>query len=194
MVLTGSSLCRRCGAQNETSANVLRKCEALVTLRHHYLVSVSLDPADIRNLDLESSWVFVKGQNCHDLDFSSKGHKLPGERPTFIGTQQGSKSLAQSLCHRLSWNVGTYQPTLHDVPEEGKPYLQRCWSLKSQINICLFLYLFVSFIYSSGDQINKNEVDGTRGTYGREEKCIQVFEGDIWVKVTIWKTYEKIGG
>ena len=60
MVLTGSSLCRRCGAQNETSANVLRKCEALVTLRHHYLVSVSLDPADIRNLDLESSWVFVK--------------------------------------------------------------------------------------------------------------------------------------
>jgi ribosomal protein L40E len=77
MGLTESPLCRRCGARKETSARVLRTCEALVTLRHHYLGSFSLDPEDVRNLALESSWVFIKGQNCHDLDFSSKGHKVP---------------------------------------------------------------------------------------------------------------------
>jgi hypothetical protein len=56
-----------------------------------------LDPEDVRNLALESSWVFIKGQNSHDLDFSFKGHKVPVDRPKFIGTQQGSNSLAHSL-------------------------------------------------------------------------------------------------
>ena len=56
-----------------------------------------MDPEDVRNLALESSWVFIKGQNSHDLDFSFKGHKVPVDRPKFIGTQQGSNSLAHSL-------------------------------------------------------------------------------------------------
>ena len=51
----------------------------------------------VGNMALESSWVIIKGQNCHDLDFSSKGHKVPFERLTFIGTQQGSNSLTHSL-------------------------------------------------------------------------------------------------
>jgi hypothetical protein len=97
MGLSESALCRRCGAEKETSGHVLRTCEALATLRHHYLGSFSLDPKDVRNLALESSWVFIKGQNCHDLHFSSKGHKGPLEKPKFIGTQQGSKSLTHSL-------------------------------------------------------------------------------------------------
>jgi hypothetical protein len=88
MGLTENTLHRRCGAQKETSAHVLRTCEVLVTLRHHYLGSFSLDPEDVRNLVLESNWVFIKGQNAHYLDFSSKGHKVPVERPTFIGTQK----------------------------------------------------------------------------------------------------------
>ena len=71
MRLTESPLCRRCGAQKETSAPALVMYEALVTLGHHYLGSFSFDPEDVRNLALESSWVFIKGQNSHDLDFSS---------------------------------------------------------------------------------------------------------------------------
>jgi len=30
----------------------------------------------------------------------------------------------------------------------------------------------------SGDQINKNEMGGACGTYGREERCIQGFGGE----------------
>jgi len=86
MGLTESPLCRRCGARKETSAHILRTCETLVTLRHHCLGSFSLDPEHVRNMVLESSWVFMTGQNCHELDFSSKGHKVPVERPKFIGT------------------------------------------------------------------------------------------------------------
>jgi len=97
MGLTENRLCRRCGAQKETSAHVLRKCEALVNLRHHCLGSFSLDPEDVRNLDLESSWPFINGQKFHDLDFSSKGHKVPVQRPKFIGTQKGSNPLTHSL-------------------------------------------------------------------------------------------------
>jgi len=93
MGLAETPLCRRCGAQKETSAHVLRTCEALATLRHHCLGSFSLNPEDVRNMALELSWVFIKGQNCHDLDFSSKGHKVLVERPKFIGTQQGSNPL-----------------------------------------------------------------------------------------------------
>jgi hypothetical protein len=32
--------------------------------------------------------------------------------------------------------------------------------------------------YSSGDKIQKKEIDGTRSTYGGEERCIQGFGGE----------------
>jgi hypothetical protein len=90
MGLTENPLRRRCGAQKETSPHVLRTYETLVTLRHHYLGSFSLDPEDVRNMVQESKWVFIKGQKSHDFDFISKGHEVPVERPKFIGNLQGS--------------------------------------------------------------------------------------------------------
>ena len=69
MGLTESPLYRRCGAQKETSAHVLSTYEPLATLRHHYLGSYSLDPEDVSNLTLESSWVLIKGTEIHNLDF-----------------------------------------------------------------------------------------------------------------------------
>jgi hypothetical protein len=39
MGLSDSPLCRRCGAEDETSAHILRKCEALALFRHVYLGS-----------------------------------------------------------------------------------------------------------------------------------------------------------
>jgi hypothetical protein len=60
MGLSDSTLCRRCGAEDETSAHILCQCEALVSLRHAYLGSFYLDPEDIKSISLEASWNFSK--------------------------------------------------------------------------------------------------------------------------------------
>jgi hypothetical protein len=62
MGLTDSLLCRKCGAEEETSAHVLCEYEALVTLRHTYRGSFFLNPADIRGLSLGGAaiWNFIK--------------------------------------------------------------------------------------------------------------------------------------
>jgi len=56
-----SSMCRRCGAEEETSAHVFYECKALVTLRHTYLGSFFLDPEIVRGLSLWAVWNFIKG-------------------------------------------------------------------------------------------------------------------------------------
>jgi hypothetical protein len=60
MGLSDSPLCRKCGAEEETSANVLRECEALATHRHTYLGSFFLDTEDVRELSLGAIWNFIK--------------------------------------------------------------------------------------------------------------------------------------
>jgi hypothetical protein len=70
MGLSYSPLCRKCGAEEETSADVLCECEALAIHRHTYLGSFFLDPEDIRELSLGRSGTLLKGQGSHDLDFS----------------------------------------------------------------------------------------------------------------------------
>ena len=50
MGLSDSPLCRRGGAEDETSAHILSKCEALSSLRHVYLGSFFLNPEDINTL------------------------------------------------------------------------------------------------------------------------------------------------
>jgi hypothetical protein len=45
--LLDSPLCRRCGAEEETSARILCECEGLASLRHVYLGSFFLEPEDI---------------------------------------------------------------------------------------------------------------------------------------------------
>ena len=75
MGLTDSPLCRRCGAEEETSFHVLCECEALATLRHTYLGSFFLDPEDVTNLSLGQSGTLLKGQGSHDLDFSLRDTK-----------------------------------------------------------------------------------------------------------------------
>jgi len=51
----------KCGTEEETSVHILCECEALVSLRHAYLGSFVLDPEDIRKLNTEAIWNFVKG-------------------------------------------------------------------------------------------------------------------------------------
>jgi hypothetical protein len=50
--LSDSLLCRRCGAEDETSAHILYKCEAVASLIHVYLGSFGLKPEDIKSISL----------------------------------------------------------------------------------------------------------------------------------------------
>jgi hypothetical protein len=59
MGLSDSPLCRKCGAEEETSAQVLCECEALATHRHTYLGSSFLNPEDIKELGLGAIWTFI---------------------------------------------------------------------------------------------------------------------------------------
>ena len=58
--LSDSSLCRRCGAEDETSAHFLCESEALASFRHVYLGSSSLEPEDIKSISLGAIWNFSK--------------------------------------------------------------------------------------------------------------------------------------
>jgi len=59
--LIDSPLCRKCAAEEETSAYVLCECEALATLRHIYLGSFFLDPEEDRSLSQQAIQNFSKG-------------------------------------------------------------------------------------------------------------------------------------
>ena len=61
MGLSNNPICRKCGAEEETSVHILCECEALASLRHTYLGSFFLDPEDIRKLSIEAIWNFANG-------------------------------------------------------------------------------------------------------------------------------------
>ena len=48
--MSNNSTCRKCGAEEETSVDILCECEALASLRHTHLGSFFLDPEDIRKI------------------------------------------------------------------------------------------------------------------------------------------------
>jgi len=58
--LSDSLLCRRCGAEDETSFHILCECVALASLRHAYLGSFFLEPEDIKSISLGAIWNFGK--------------------------------------------------------------------------------------------------------------------------------------
>ena len=61
MVLSDSPLCRRCAAEDETSAHIFCECEVLASLRHVYLGSVFLEPEDINTF--AASYLNTQGLN-----------------------------------------------------------------------------------------------------------------------------------
>ena len=50
MGLSDSALCRRCAAEDETSAHILCECEALASHSHAYLGAFFLEPEDIKSM------------------------------------------------------------------------------------------------------------------------------------------------
>ena len=83
MGLSDSPLCRRCGAEDETSAHILCECEALISLKHVYLVSF-LEPEDIKSTSLGTIWNFNK-TNRAPINWygAQRAHYL---KPRCIGT------------------------------------------------------------------------------------------------------------
>ena len=60
MGLSDSLLCRRYGAEDETSAHILCEFEALASLRHTCPGSLFLDPEDIKSIYLWAIWNLSK--------------------------------------------------------------------------------------------------------------------------------------
>ena len=60
MGLSDSPLCRRCGAEDETSAHIRCEGEALASLIHAYLAFFFLEPEDIKSIILGAIWNFTK--------------------------------------------------------------------------------------------------------------------------------------
>jgi len=56
MGLTNSPLCRRCGAEEETSAHVLCECEALALLTHAFWVPFSWTQRTLKSLNVGTIW------------------------------------------------------------------------------------------------------------------------------------------
>jgi len=87
MGLIDTPLCGRCGAAKETWAHILCECEALVTLRRANLGFFFMDPEDVRILILGAIWNFMKGTGLPWLGHQIMGHRVPVERPMFIGPE-----------------------------------------------------------------------------------------------------------
>jgi hypothetical protein len=67
MGLIDSPLCKRYGAKGKNAAHILCECEAVASHRHAYLGSFSLDPEDVKSLNLGAVWNFSKGTRLLDL-------------------------------------------------------------------------------------------------------------------------------
>jgi hypothetical protein len=111
--LTYSSLCRKCGAEEETSAHVLCECEALATLTRTHLGSFFLEPEDIKGLNLRVIWNFTKRAGLLWLE-CIYGAQRVCKKPTCIGTTRDwpiiysilfySNSFCYSLSCSLHWS------------------------------------------------------------------------------------------
>jgi hypothetical protein len=71
--LSDSPLCRRCGAEKETSAHILYEYEALASHRHVHLGSFFLEPEDIKIISLGAIWNLSKVTGLPYIDMGHKG-------------------------------------------------------------------------------------------------------------------------
>jgi hypothetical protein len=55
-----SPLCRKCGAEEETSVHILCQCVVLASMRQAYLGSLFLEQEDIMSQNLGAIWQFSK--------------------------------------------------------------------------------------------------------------------------------------
>ena len=73
MGLSDSPSCRKCGAEEETSAHVLCECEALGSHRCVYLGFSFLETEDIRSISLGAIWKISKAVGLPRIDTGHDG-------------------------------------------------------------------------------------------------------------------------
>ena len=83
MGLSDSPLCRKCGAEVETSVPIVCECEALTSLSHAYLGCIFLSQRTLRLLVLGPSGNLVKQQDPLKSKRALKARQL---RSMCIGT------------------------------------------------------------------------------------------------------------
>ena len=114
MGLSDSPLCRKCGAEEETSAHVLCECEALATDRRTYLGSFFLDPEDVRELSLGAIWNFIKRTGLLWLGLQLRAQRAC-QRPMCIGTARARPFIYSFYSMRpCVWSVSSWLLFLHE--------------------------------------------------------------------------------
>jgi len=89
MGLIDSPLCRRCGAEEETSAHVLCECGALDSLRLTYLGSFYLDPEDVGCLNVGLVYIVSQGTGLPWLGTSCYGAQRACQKGLYASGLKG---------------------------------------------------------------------------------------------------------
>jgi hypothetical protein len=86
MGLRDSPLCRKCGAEDETPALILRRCEALASIRHAHLGSFFLESENIKTWGPSGALARLQG-SCEGMI----GAQRAGSYKAYV--HQGRKAL-----------------------------------------------------------------------------------------------------
>ena len=113
MRLNSGPLCRRCGAEYETSAHILCECEALASLRHVYMGSFFLDLEHIKSLTMGAIWNFSEGTGFPCTGVSVWGTNGPFLRPRCIGTVRDRTQMLINQIYGITLKVQFSQKRLY---------------------------------------------------------------------------------
>ena len=119
--LSDSPLCRRCEAEEETSAHILCECEALASHRHVYLGSFFLEPEDIKSVSLGAIWNFLKANRA--LLNRYRAQRACQLRPRYIGTVRSrtQSQINQSINQCTPTSQVLYSQTSFRTLRTSKP-------------------------------------------------------------------------
>jgi hypothetical protein len=116
-------LCRKGTAQEETSAQVLYKHKALITLEHHYLCSCLPEAQNVRNLSLGAICTFIMVTGLSRLRISFTMQKGPVRWPKCIRTKEASNSLSNSF---IQGNPLHFMEPKDSLPNSQQPATCPC--------------------------------------------------------------------
>ena len=115
MGLIHGLVCRRCGAEEETSAHVSCECEALATPRHTHFFSFFLDSEIVRILELEAIWNCIKGTGLPWLGHQFNGHNGPVKKVCVHWDKKGYKPRTFLFYSILLYSTTLYHITSHHI-------------------------------------------------------------------------------
>jgi hypothetical protein len=97
MGLSDRPLCRRRGAQDDTSAHILCECEAFASLRYVYLGCFSFESEDIKSIILGVIWSFSKVTGPPLTEMGHKGTVNYGVGASSLQSPRAHLQINQSI-------------------------------------------------------------------------------------------------